>query len=527
MYSKQSSPKKRPENSPPEGADPKNRIKTNPEPETHEAIYEEIWKEISEEHPPPLPKRGPKLKQRSKTLDHIEIQQGFKTFTIEDTIKPSSLKPPQLPERTKLRKPRSKTLDSIPVYTNSSMVNLLYPKAESPSAENSGTRKGIVLEPMQPVFPGESAAIRLLPPRHWQTSEDSVTDETLLEDEYQAMASIFESLDDTLKSKIQSCSHSKESMYENMRDIFQHKPGGVVQEHFGSLNVGEGLLDDDTSTEYLSMNMTGSTEAAGTGKHLGSPSARADKINDQQSFSSSGRYTSKRCVDSKLADQKKKDFAPPLPPRGQRPASLSEAPVGSSAASPNLHVMRRRSLNYIGERPKELESFIHYKRETRSHQYYDSEKRGHPMLVESLSLGEYEGKMYGTVVRPFGVKADKINDVSQFLMMDHRYGNGNGKSEQRYSLSSDHTNHSLTRKLSPSMKDWSIDDVSEFLRSIKLDKYVEVFRENQIDGMLLSDMDETFLKDVFKVENKLAILKLKKAINDGWIPKYICVNKLF
>ncbi|EDO34908.1 predicted protein [Nematostella vectensis] len=93
------------------------------------------------------------------------------------------------------------------------------------------------------------------------------------------------------------------------------------------------------------------------------------------------------------------------------------------------------------------------------------------------------------------------------------------KSEQSVQRSQSFNTKESKTKPSSSMKDWNTDDVSDFLFRLNLGKYVEVFRENQVDGELLMSLDQEMLEEEFNMKSKFDILKLNKAIKEGWLPK--------
>ena len=64
----------------------------------------------------------------------------------------------------------------------------------------------------------------------------------------------------------------------------------------------------------------------------------------------------------------------------------------------------------------------------------------------------------------------------------------------------------------------SINEVSECLKQLKLDSVIDSFRENQIDGKLLSMLTGDILKEEFNLKS-FQILKLQNFVRDGHIPQ--------
>ncbi len=63
----------------------------------------------------------------------------------------------------------------------------------------------------------------------------------------------------------------------------------------------------------------------------------------------------------------------------------------------------------------------------------------------------------------------------------------------------------------------SVDQVVVTLRSLKIPESVlELFREEQVDGQILIDMDETIMREQFGMR-QFHVMKLKKFL-DGWRP---------
>lgn len=64
----------------------------------------------------------------------------------------------------------------------------------------------------------------------------------------------------------------------------------------------------------------------------------------------------------------------------------------------------------------------------------------------------------------------------------------------------------------------TVEDVCDWLKKLKLERYVDVFLENQVDGTLLKDMNERILKEDFGMKD-FDILKLTKFAKFGYFPK--------
>lgn len=68
------------------------------------------------------------------------------------------------------------------------------------------------------------------------------------------------------------------------------------------------------------------------------------------------------------------------------------------------------------------------------------------------------------------------------------------------------------------MRTWTIEEVSECLRYCRLEEYIDVFKQEMIDGCLLVDLDEESLRSL-GMSDKLHITKTLKIIHEGWLPK--------
>ncbi|XP_063418200.1 uncharacterized protein LOC134700987 isoform X3 [Mytilus trossulus] len=64
----------------------------------------------------------------------------------------------------------------------------------------------------------------------------------------------------------------------------------------------------------------------------------------------------------------------------------------------------------------------------------------------------------------------------------------------------------------------TIEDVSEWLKKLKLDKYSGVFEENQVDGCILMSIDEDMLKEDFHM-SRFEVMKLMKFVRNGHVPR--------
>ncbi|XP_076084566.1 uncharacterized protein LOC143055312 isoform X2 [Mytilus galloprovincialis] len=64
----------------------------------------------------------------------------------------------------------------------------------------------------------------------------------------------------------------------------------------------------------------------------------------------------------------------------------------------------------------------------------------------------------------------------------------------------------------------TIEDVSEWLRKLKLEKYSDVFEENQVDGCILLSIDEDMLKEDFHM-SRFEVMKLMKFVRNGHVPR--------
>ena len=62
------------------------------------------------------------------------------------------------------------------------------------------------------------------------------------------------------------------------------------------------------------------------------------------------------------------------------------------------------------------------------------------------------------------------------------------------------------------------EDISEYLRSLKLDQYVDEFLENEIDGTALYDIDDDTLVESMGVDTKKDRIKIKTRFKH-WLRK--------
>lgn len=64
----------------------------------------------------------------------------------------------------------------------------------------------------------------------------------------------------------------------------------------------------------------------------------------------------------------------------------------------------------------------------------------------------------------------------------------------------------------------SVEDVADYLRELKLDQYVEVFMENEVDGGVLYDMDASMLEEFLGVVIKSDRFKIMSRYKQ-WLRK--------
>ncbi|XP_062613820.1 uncharacterized protein LOC134275567 [Saccostrea cucullata] len=64
----------------------------------------------------------------------------------------------------------------------------------------------------------------------------------------------------------------------------------------------------------------------------------------------------------------------------------------------------------------------------------------------------------------------------------------------------------------------SVSEVTYWLGVLKLDQYTDTFKENDVDGVLLSELDDSILQKEFGMSRFHAI-KLRKFISEGYIPR--------
>jgi hypothetical protein len=67
------------------------------------------------------------------------------------------------------------------------------------------------------------------------------------------------------------------------------------------------------------------------------------------------------------------------------------------------------------------------------------------------------------------------------------------------------------------IKQLTIEDVSDYLKILQLHDYVEVFAENQVDGLLLTELDEAILVSDFNMR-KFEAKKLRNFSKEGRLP---------
>ena len=61
-------------------------------------------------------------------------------------------------------------------------------------------------------------------------------------------------------------------------------------------------------------------------------------------------------------------------------------------------------------------------------------------------------------------------------------------------------------------------EVGEYLKLLKLDKYVETFKNEMVDGTFLIDMDEELLKDDFEFK-RIEAKRLLRFASEGHMPR--------
>ena len=71
----------------------------------------------------------------------------------------------------------------------------------------------------------------------------------------------------------------------------------------------------------------------------------------------------------------------------------------------------------------------------------------------------------------------------------------------------------LSERIPKEPEAWTCEDVSEWLRLIEMEQYVEQFRSMSIDGWLIFEIEEDDLINDLKVETKLHRKKIMKGIN--------------
>jgi hypothetical protein len=69
-----------------------------------------------------------------------------------------------------------------------------------------------------------------------------------------------------------------------------------------------------------------------------------------------------------------------------------------------------------------------------------------------------------------------------------------------------------------SVKAMSINEIGEHLKSLKLEQYTEVFKENQIDGLILANLSVEDLQNELGLR-KIEAIRLNKFVTAGHIPR--------
>ena len=70
----------------------------------------------------------------------------------------------------------------------------------------------------------------------------------------------------------------------------------------------------------------------------------------------------------------------------------------------------------------------------------------------------------------------------------------------------------------PVIKDLTVSDVGLWLEKLKLEKYIQDFRDNAIDGVMLLELSEDIFISEFNMR-QFEAKKLWKFVSDGYIPK--------
>ena len=68
------------------------------------------------------------------------------------------------------------------------------------------------------------------------------------------------------------------------------------------------------------------------------------------------------------------------------------------------------------------------------------------------------------------------------------------------------------------VKSLNMEDISDWMKKLKLEKYADLFLENQVDGFLLMQLDKQMLKDDFGMKD-FDIMKLTAFAKSGHVPK--------
>ncbi|XP_041360528.1 uncharacterized protein LOC121376822 [Gigantopelta aegis] len=101
------------------------------------------------------------------------------------------------------------------------------------------------------------------------------------------------------------------------------------------------------------------------------------------------------------------------------------------------------------------------------------------------------------------VKVNYVNDIGRAVVSPY----GVGSSPQREAQTREKRVEELT-----------IDELGDKLKALKLDRHVESFRDERIDGCLLTEFDQSVLRDEFKF-TQLETIKLMKFIRTGHVPR--------
>ena len=99
-----------------------------------------------------------------------------------------------------------------------------------------------------------------------------------------------------------------------------------------------------------------------------------------------------------------------------------------------------------------------------------------------------------------------------------RYESGIQEGSESYTIHKYDVIRNESGHYSKQLENLSVGEVSEVLKQLKLDRYVDTFRENDVDGELMSSFSKELLKEHFNFKRSESI-RLLKYVETGHIPR--------